>query len=59
MRAVEHLRHFADDSRSRRIRELRKLFEMLAQLMSRARGLDRRADQNGALRGRVKIDRVS
>ena len=59
VRAVEHLRHFADDRRAGRVRELRQLFEMLAQLMSRARGLDRRADENGALRGRVKIDRVS
>jgi hypothetical protein len=56
VRPVEHLRHFADDGRAGRVRELRELLEMLAQLMSRARGLDRCADQNGALRGRMKID---
>jgi hypothetical protein len=59
VRAVEHLCHFADDGRSCRVRELRELLEVLAQLVSRSRGLDWRADQNGALLGRVKIDGVS
>jgi hypothetical protein len=59
MRPVEHLRHLADDGRSGRIRELGQLLEMLAQLVPRARRLDRRANQDGAFRGRMKIDRVS
>jgi hypothetical protein len=57
--AVEHLRHFADDRRASRIRELRQLLEMLVQQVPRARRLDGSADENRALCRRVEIDRVS
>jgi hypothetical protein len=59
MRAVQHLGHLAHDRRPRRVRELSQLLEMLAELLARTRGLDRRADQYCSLRRRMKIDRVS
>jgi hypothetical protein len=56
MRPVEHLRHLADDGCSRRVRELGQFFQVLAELLARARGLDRCPDENGALLGRMEID---
>jgi len=59
VRAVEHLRHFADNGRASRVRELRQLLEMLVQQMPRARRLDGSANEDRALCRRVEIDRVS
>jgi plasmid stabilization system protein ParE len=59
VRAVEHLRHFANDRRASRVRELRQLLEMLVQQMPRARRFDGSANENRAFCRRVEVDRVS
>jgi len=56
MRAVEHLRHLANDGCSRRVRELGELLEMFAQLLACTRRFDRGTHEDRTLGGRMEID---
>jgi len=50
-RPVEQLRDFSDDFRARRVSEAGELLEMLGEKVSRVRALQRRSDEDRALRG--------